>query len=156
SAAPPVRGAFAEGGAPAPAPGDAVVARALGTDLPAFMVGLDRRSEARREGAAADLAEADAEMRRARDQALSSDVRDALGPGAARALGAFFDAARSVSGDDGEALSRAASTLDDELASRGLGYFVDADVLTDADQGRRLVLVYTFRVAHVSLFAAGS
>jgi hypothetical protein len=160
--APPVRGAFAEGGVPAKSPGDDALARALGTDAPDFLVALDHRADARRAGTPGPLAQAETAMREARARALSTEVREALGPGAAAALDALLSAAEvaSVGGAGGTtatetSLAAAAATLDDELAAQGLGYFIDADVITDTDTGHRLVLVYAFRVARVSVFSAG-
>jgi hypothetical protein len=156
--APEVRGAFAQGGVPAPQPGDAALARSLGTDLPAFLSALDRRSEARRAGESA--AEAETEMKEAEGRALGADVRGALGAQGAEALGALVGAARAAS--EGKAVKglggfgEAAAALDDALAARGLGYFVDGDVITQGEGGRPLVLVYSYRVARVSLFTAGA
>jgi hypothetical protein len=156
--APPVRGAFATGGVPVPVPGDALIAGALGADLPSYLIALDGRADA---PGAAERAKLDAEMSDARARALSPAVREALGPGASQALDALFSAARAAAEPGagpagGDALAQAVATLDDELAATGAGYFADGDVITGTDTGRRHVLVYTFRVAWVSLFAAGA
>ncbi len=85
-------------------------------------------------------------------------MRGALGPGAAHALeDVLAAAARSADprSPPGDALAQAVSALDDELAAAGIGYFADGDVVTEIDSGRRYVLVYTFRVAWVSVFGAG-
>jgi hypothetical protein len=159
---PPMRGAFAEGGAPARLPGDAAVARALATDLPDYLTALDRRSEARQGGHPEGDAGGDpeAEMRAAKARALSPEVRDALGPAGAQALEALFSAASAAAEANapsrGPGLAEAVAAFDDALAASGLGYFLDGDVITEAEDGRRLVLVYSFRVARVGLYASGT
>jgi hypothetical protein len=153
--APPLAlgGAFAEGGVPAKAAGDDAVARVLGADLPAFLIALDRRTEARRTHDDAAAREAAAAMKEAGARALDAEARTALGPRGAHALEAILVAAQTASGD---ALGKAAAELDDELAATGRGFFVDADVLTDTEDGKHTVLVYTFRVTSVSVFRAGA
>ena len=167
-----VSGAYADGGVPAPSPGDAVLARALGTDVPDFLVALDQRTEARRAGApAAELGKLDALAEGAQGRALAPDVRAALGEAAARALEDLLAAARrAAEGPAGGspagfapraseldgALARAVAAFDDALAAAGLGYFADGDVITETDSGRRYVIVYTFRVSQVRVFAAGA
>jgi hypothetical protein len=157
--APAPRGAFATGGTPAPLPGDEVIRRVFAKDLPAFLIALDRLSDARRTGAAPDeRASLEQEVEAARARAAGADVTAALGEGAARALTALMDAAAAAAGaktgaaDD--ALAEATGVLDDTLAAAGAGYFVDGDVIES--DGRRLVLAYAFAVERVSLFAAGS
>lgn len=157
---PLLHGAFARGGVPPKGPGDAAIARALGTDAPAFLIALDQRSEARRAGAgAAELARIEVEMNEARARALAPEVREALGAGAARALDDLLSSSRRASespaGPLDAAFAQSVSALDDALAANEIGYFVDGDVITDGESGRRLVLVYTFRVVHVTCFAAG-
>ena len=156
------RGAFATGGVPSPVPGDALIARALGEDVPAFLIALDRRTDAIRSGSG-DRGALEAEMGEARARALAPEVREALGEGGARALEALLAAARSAAdaragaeGPEAGALAEAVAALDDALAAGGIGYFADGDVITDAESGRRFVLVYTFRVARVELFQAGA
>ncbi len=161
----PARGAFAIGGVPAPVPGDERIARAFGADVPAYLIALDRRTEARRAGE--DVAAAEAEMRDARARALAPEVREALGGDAAEALSALLDAARraadqgtgAAAATDGggadDSFVSAVAGLDDALAAAGIGYFADGDVISDVESGRRLVVCYTYRVARVERFAAG-
>jgi hypothetical protein len=164
-AGPTVRGAFATGGVPAPGPDDAVVRRVFSADVPAFLIGLDHGSDARRAGSApAALAAAEAEMAAARALALGPDARRALGDGVGNALEALLGAARAAAqagaGDPGdradEGVSEAAGALDDALAAADLGYFVDGDVIHDGQSGRRLVIAYAFAVEQVHVFSAGA
>jgi len=163
--APPARGAFAAGGVPAPLPGDAIIRRVLGSDVPAYLIALDRVSQAQRGGATpAELSALEAEMAAARDRAVGAEAAGALGEGATRALGALMATARaaalSAAGDTGDeadqAVASATGALDDELAAAGAGYFVDGDVIHDGGSGRRLSLVYAFAVERVDLFTAGA
>jgi hypothetical protein len=163
-AGPPPRGAFAAGGVPIPGPGDAAIRRALSTELPAFLVALDRWSDARRSGTSgAELAGLEAAVGEARERALVPEARGALGDGAARALEAALAAARATAeAAPGQAadqacdtLLEATSALDDALAGAGLGYFVDSDVLSEGESGRRLIIMYAFAVERVNLFRAG-
>jgi hypothetical protein len=158
-ATPAQRDAFADGGVPMATPGDAVIARALGNDAPDFLIALDRRSRARREQAAARVEAAEAAMRDARSRALAPDARAALGEAPSRALEALLDMALDAADKDDrtpEEFGRRAAAFDDALAAAGLGYFVDADVITEVANGRRFVLVYFFRVARVDVWGTPS
>ena len=171
-AAPPPRGAFAGGGKPSiesPA-----ISRALGEDLPEFLVALDQWSRARGAGGVASrLASLEASVDVARQKLLAPAVRAALGTGAAVRLEELLVAARTASLGDGgpsapspgspserahsvsEPMMSATGAFDDELAAAGLGYFVDGDVITDLRTGHRLVIIYAFTVESVSLFRSG-
>lgn len=166
--APPPRGAFAGGGKPSIA--SPAVSRALGEDLPEFLVALDQWSRARREGAIPSrLTGLEASVDAARARLLDPDVRAALGPGASGRLEELLAAARAASLGEGgppgsppkpghsvnEPMMSATGAFDDELAAAGLGYFVDGDVITDLRTGHRLVIIYAFTVESVSLFRSG-
>jgi hypothetical protein len=96
-------------------------------------------------------------MRDAKERALAPDARAALGEGPSRGLEALLDTAATAADADprapDEGFGRRAAAFDDELAAAGLGYFVDADVITELANGRRYVIVYFFRVARVDLWA---
>lgn len=145
------RGAYERGGVPAPLPGDAVIRRALGEDVPDYLIALDRL---RRSG---DDAKILADVNAARARALGAGAAGALGPPATRALAALLDEARAASGPaqgGDDHLAEATGALDDALAAMGAGYFVDGDVITD-ETGHRMSILYTFEVQRVRVFTAG-
>ncbi len=157
--APPPSGAFASGGEPAAHP---AVHEALSEILPDWVIALDQLSAAARDKDTAAYDRAEADLRNARAALLTSGVRTSLGRGAVEALERVLDAAvEAASLADETAAKRAADelfeavgALNDALAAAGHGYFVDGDVLVGTNS-RRLVLLYSFRVVHVRLFAAG-
>jgi hypothetical protein len=151
--APPSGGAFAAGGAPETNP---IVQHALAVDLPAFLIALDRVAsagsddEVRRLRGDADAAEL---------RATAPEVRAALGAEAAKRFGELLSAARRASNAgaaqreaEADALLEATAALDDALASKGLGYFLDGDVIVEGDSGRRHVIIYAFEVLRVGVF----
>ena len=158
----PPRGVYETGGVPVPGPGDTAIRRALGADVPDFLIALDRWSSARQAGDGTAAAR-EAEMGEALGRALGPRARAALGESAANALAGLLGAARAAAeAPPGEAAERAGDALleatgafDDELAAEGLGYFVDGDVITDGASGKRLVLLYSFEVERARIFASG-
>jgi hypothetical protein len=161
-AAPPPRGAFATGGKLSP--GHPSITRALAETLPEYLVELDHLTKARHGGAPpAEIQEREAAIAEARQRVLVPEVRSSLGAGAAARLEELLTAAREASaGRPGLAAEAASARLleataafDDELAAVGLGYFIDGDVLTDIRTGQRLVILYSFTVESIGLFASG-
>jgi hypothetical protein len=156
--APPPRGAFAGGGKPAVM--SPAVSRALGEDLPDYLIALDQWSRARRENALAPrLAPLAASVDIARAKLLAPPVRAALGEGAAARFEELLTATREVGSSAAprpanDPMLLATGAFDDELAAAGLGYFVDGDVITDLRTGHRLVIIYAFTVESVSLFTS--
>jgi hypothetical protein len=165
--APPPRGAIA---GRAPHPGDPAVAHALGEALPEYLIRLDRLARAEQSTApAAERAARAAEVDEAARQVLAKEATGRLGPDGAAKLAALLAAAREstalklpgararlVTDVAGEPILAATAALDEALATAGLGYFVDGDVLTDRRTGKRLVVVYAFTIESASLFTAGS
>jgi len=150
---PPATGAFAAGGRPTG--GQPALDRAFGKDLPDYAITLDKWATERRAGHAAD----DGALAAARQAVLAEDARQVLGDAASTALAALLDRARDVavapSGEldrAADALSRAVLAFDDQLAAAGLGYLVDSDVMEYLDDGRRLVLLFSFTVEQVVLY----
>ncbi|HEY4120831.1 MAG TPA: hypothetical protein VGM56_23370, partial [Byssovorax sp.] len=154
-AALPPAGAYAKGGVPR---ADATVRRALAHDVPDVFIALDEVSrEAPGERRLAAISAADA----ARAKALSPAVMAAAGPLVASRLAALLarasDAVEAPSegrATADEAFLVATGALDDAFAAADLGYFVDGDVITDATQGRRIVILYAFEVTHVAVYTA--
>lgn len=162
-AAPPPRGAFATGGRLSP--GSPAVTGIFAEGLPEYLIRLDRLAKARQAGAPpAELAAAEAALAEAGQRVLDPEVRSGLGESVSARLEQLLAAARDASlgrrGQPTEAASAglmaATGAFDDELAAAGLGYFVDGDVITDSRNGQRLVILYSFTVESVSLFASGS
>lgn len=153
--APRPAGVFLTGGRPAAS--HEAVHRALERDIPEFLVALDAWAEARHRGHA-DLPRAERELSVARDRILGPEVKDALGEAGARRLRdvlararAAHEAAPAVASEAADAFLEAVGAFDDVLAARGLAYFVDGDVLLQPG-GRRLVILYSFAVVHVTIF----
>jgi len=121
----------------------------------------------------ARIAEVESEVGAARAKLAAPEVRAGLGEEAAKRLEDLLVAAREAGLGDGRRASpsegsaaerarvaslpadEATGAFDDELAAAGLGYFVDGDVITDLRTGHRLVIIYSFTVESVSLFASG-
>jgi hypothetical protein len=151
TSSPPLAGAWAEGGRPDRSP---AVERALADRLPAFVIALnqwlDRRGAA---GTTAALDEAAAALG-------APAITRALGPEAASSLETVLAAARdaaAATGDDldgaADALTMAVLRFNDALASAGLGYVIDNDVLSGV--GSRVVLLFSFEVERVRPYRSG-
>jgi hypothetical protein len=158
--APPMRGAYADGGVPVP--GDPAVARTLSEALPTYLIKLDRWAQARRQGGAqGNVAALEAELAEARQRVLAPDAAQALGEAGTRRLDEMLSRAREAAeGPEesarllGDRLLEAVGAFDDELAAQGLGWFVDGDLIRGSG-GTRLTIIYSFSVEGVSVFEAG-
>ncbi|MDB4942654.1 MAG: hypothetical protein JWP97_2188 [Labilithrix sp.] len=101
-----------------------------------------------------ELAEAEAALR-------GDDVREALGPRGAGAVGDLMTAAKAAAaapaGDAAsvEAFEMATARLDNALVAAGLPYFVDASVVLDPEKGSRMLLLYEFGIKATGLWASG-
>jgi hypothetical protein len=140
-----------------------VVTRALGSDLPAFLIALDQRTETLRSGR--DAVGATQALDAAATKLLAQDLRGPLGDdGFARLTQLVEDAKDAAAapiaptGEDAksDAFGKTVSALDDLFAKRGLAYFLDGDVISDLQTGKRLVLVYAFTIEGVTRFAAAT
>ena len=148
---PPTAGAYSTGGTPLPNP---IVRQAFAVDLPTFLIALDQAASA---GSDAEVRRLRADADAAALRATGREVRAALGDEGAKRFEELLAAARGASqaapsDADAAALLAATSALDDALAAKGLGYFLDGDVITESDSGRRHVIVYAFEVLHVAVF----
>jgi hypothetical protein len=151
----PPAGVLAAGGVPAKLAPE--VAEVFQQHLVAFLLQLDRLSQARASdgGAAAAVIE-----RQLETSASEVELRcaAALPEPVCTRLVALVAAARAVSGPEDEATEHAfldaVGALDDALAAAGLAVYLDGDVLTEPD-GRRLVILYSFAVERVHLRASG-
>ena len=156
----PPAGAFAAGGIPGPNP---AVHEALSETLPDWVIALDRMSSASREKDTAAYDRAETDLRNARATLLAPDIRSALGGDTAQRLDVVLDrAVHAASIADEDLAKRAADeflesvgALNDSLAASGHGFFIDGDVLVGT-KSRRIVLLYSFRVAHVRVFRSGT
>ncbi|MCB9622379.1 MAG: hypothetical protein H6723_03460 [Sandaracinus sp.] len=142
--------AFEVGGRPLSGPPEV---RALFENvLPAWVVALDRRRVAREEGSdAGEVAALEAAT-----QTLLTRSRAALGDDVTSFLHAVIDQARTLVEDDEAPATdshlRSLDALDQALAERGLGYYVDAEVLSrrTGGPGRHRVYLSSFTVEHVA------
>jgi hypothetical protein len=148
---PPSAGAFAAGGAPLE---DPLLERVFKDDLPDLVVMLDRELN----GRAADLAARDALLARL----TAPEVLARLGPLAAERWRHLLDTYVELAGLDpedeafrnaGMRLLDAAGLFDDQLAARGLAYYVDGDVYGN-DRAWHAIL-YSHRVDDVVLVRRG-
>jgi len=155
---PPPAGAFAHGGVPHR--GGPVLDRALGRDLPDFLIALDAWRRARGQGMpTGDLARRLDELEGSVDRLLARPVREALGEPAAQWLNWLLDLARALATT--RHLDRLTKpyvqtvvALNDALAARGLGYYLDSDVVW-ATGDVRYVILYVFRVERVRRLSTG-
>src|SRR5262249_16960332 len=114
---PPSRGAFLTGGRPPP---DPVVERLLASDLPAFLIALDRRHELRNKGAGADeQAAAERTLQEARARLQAADAARVLGATGTKRFGELISSAEAASSqrateDDDHPFLRATGAFDDE------------------------------------------
>jgi hypothetical protein len=148
----PPAGAYAHGGIPRSSP---AIRRAFSVDLPDFSIALDRLANA----AAGEATKLRADIDAAEARTLASDVRATLGEAASERLRELLAAARQASTAgaarhdlEGDALLHATGALDDALAAKDIGYFVDGDVVVESDTGRRHVIVFAFEVEKVTVF----
>jgi len=109
----------------------------------------------------ADAGAESLELARAEEGLRSEDIREALGPRAAGAMGDLVTAARTAAAAPTEdessvaAFEIATARLDNALVAAGLPYFVDASVIIDAARSKRLLLLYEFSIVATSLHASG-
>jgi hypothetical protein len=153
---PPPSGAFARGGQPEP--GGPALERALTIDAPDMMIALDSWARAER-AHPATRADAEAAIADARSRALAPDVLADLGPEAALKFEDLLDAAKAAVAGARESADRlfgAVGAFDDALAAANLGWFIDADVLENVSERRRLTLLYFFAVERVAIVQVGS
>jgi hypothetical protein len=158
--APPPRGAFATGGKPRAA--DPALEHALQETLADWVIALDQLTAAARDSDPAGFDRAQAAIKAAREALRSPEVANALGrDGALRlddVLDRAHDAAAAATEQDARRESErfldAIGAFNDALAASGHGFFLDGDVIVGRNS-RRIVLMYSFRVVHVSLFDAG-
>ncbi|HSO33754.1 MAG TPA: hypothetical protein VLT33_14575 [Labilithrix sp.] len=125
-----------------------------------FTIALD---QAAKRGAPADGGSPEAvELARAEEGLRSDDVREALGPRAATAMGELVTAAKAAAAapSDDEptvaAFEIATARLDNALVAAGLPYFVDASVIVDGARNKRLLLLYEFSIIATGVHASGA
>ena len=124
-----------------------------------FTIALD---EAAKRGAAdGDGGAASTELAAAEEALRGAEVHGALGPRASSALEELMTtakaAARAAPADEASvtAFETATARLDNALVVGGFPYFVDASVIVDEEQGKRLLLLYEFSILSTSLHASG-
>lgn len=145
--------AWTRGGRPLPGT-DA--ARAVFSDaLPRYVIALDRHRRARGgEDALAAVAELDAASLH-----LSAAGEAALGSDATSFLRALADQSRDIVDSGGTAAVdshlRSLDALNETIASLGLGYYVDAEVLRERRTGQHRVYLSTFSVERVRYYRSG-
>jgi len=155
--APPPAGAFASGGVPDST--NPVIRNALAEVLPSWIIALDRLSTASRARDPDAYDAAEAEMNAARAQLGGPELRAALGARAVELLEQVLTRAHAAAAaaSDPEIeratdhLLDAVGSFNDALAAGGHGFFIDGDVIM-GDNNRRIVLIYSFTVAHVRLY----
>lgn len=158
----PATGVFARGGVPDGA--DPALATALGERLPDFAIALDRWSRAVHAADQREVVAAAAAIDEAQTALLTPELVTALGEPAADKLAELLGRARDaavVSDADADARATryltAIGAFNDALALAGHPFYLDGDVMEEGggDRGRRIVIVYAFALAHVSLYRAG-
>lgn len=144
---PESRGAWTEGGRPER--GDDATRELFERGLPRYVTALDAFRVARGQGGAASAADLD--HRRAR---LAEDAAEALGRDGASFFTAVLDQSRQVveSGGAADSHLRSVDALNAAIASRGLAYYVDAEVLTETRTGQHRVYLSTFTVERVRYY----
>ncbi len=145
-----VTGAYLQGGQPQrQGPGREF----FGSALPDFVIALDAwgRGTGNASTIAADMQEARAAlMGAARKAELSETVVERLSLLVDSALAAASEPDGAID-DIADDMMKQTLSLNDALASSGLGFFVDTDLLT-YDKGRRSVLLFSFEVLRVVLY----
>lgn len=148
----PVASAYRSGGRPLP--GSELTHDFFASVLPSFVIALDALRVARGTPREAD---AQAECERVRDATLDAS-REALGTDISSHLRAVLvQSIAVVSGSGAVAADSHVRTVDafnDAVAARGLGYYVDAEVMTMGD-GRGRVLLATFAVERATPYRSG-
>lgn len=152
---PASRGAYASGGRPDP--GTDAERAIFAERVPAFTIALDR-FRASRGGPDEAAARAAAEAEAARTVA---DAGRALSADTVSFLRAVLDQSIAVVASDesvgryaAESHVRSVDALDAALQAEGLGYYVDAEVLSERS-GRGRVYLSTFVVENVAIYTAG-
>ncbi|NOY92317.1 MAG: hypothetical protein GXP55_14070 [Deltaproteobacteria bacterium] len=141
-------GAYAGGGRPTP-PTEGQ-RRVLREDLGDYLVALDALAADALPPASATARLDHARVRLTRDSDL------AFGPDTSSFLYALLDQSEAITLEGNLAIdshTRAADAFAAELASRGLGLYLDTDVWQMA--GRRRVIMSSFEVEHVSVYRSG-
>lgn len=143
-------GAWAEGGRPGA--GDDATRALFERGLPRYVTALDAFRAARSRGE--DTSARQLDQRRAE---LAEAATEALGPDAASFFTAALDQSRQVveSGGAADSHLRSIDALNAAIASRGLGYYVDAEVLTETRTGQHRVYLSTFTVERVRYYRVG-
>jgi hypothetical protein len=148
----PVATAYRTGGRPLP--GLPVTQTFFASVLPDFVVALDALRVAR--GTPLER-EARAECERVRDGTLAS-AREALGTDTTTYLRAVLEQSLEVVSGDGALAAdshvRTVDAFNAAVAARGLGYYVDTEVMRMGD-GRGRVLLATFAVERVTPYRSG-
>jgi hypothetical protein len=140
-----------------PPPGDSATRALFEEQLPAYVVALDRWAIARgTEREAAAHAALSAEHARTAEHATR-----ALGADTTSFLLAVLDQAEQVVAEPSfdpaaDSHLRSVDALVSALAERGLGYYVDAEIITEVDDGRHHVYLSTFTVEAVRFYGTGS
>ncbi len=149
-------GAYASGGAPAQV--TPAVATLFQRHLVAFLLRLDRLSATAASGNPDGLAVVDAQVGLAASEVEVQCATALAEPVCARLI-EVMSAARVVAGQGGDAAEHsfldAVGRLDDQLAAAGLAVYVDGDVISTGESGRRYVILYSYAVDAVHLYQSG-
>ena len=149
----PPTGAYLEGGRPTI---DGPARDVFFEALPAFVIALDRWGR----DSASDPSQIRTDLQAERGAVMSGAHKAGMPEQATERLEALLEACLVAAIADEDELDKAADTmlqrtlsLNDALATAGLGFFVDAEML--AGGGSRSVLLFTFEVHRVVLYRSG-
>jgi len=149
----PTAAAYRDGGRPLP--GSALTHDFFATNLPAFVIALDALRVGRGTAREAQLR---TECERVRDDTLESS-REALGTDITSYLRAVLEQSMAVVQGDGALAAdshvRTVDAFNVAVAARGLGYYVDAEIMRTGD-GRGRVLLATFAVERATPYRSGA
>ncbi len=152
-------GAFAQGGVPRR--GGPVLDRALGQDLPDFLIALDAWRRARGEGMlTGEPVRRLHKLETLQDRLETRRVRMALGESAALRLSWLLRVTRALATTRQvdrltKLFVQSVVAFNDALAAHGLGYYLDSDVFSATGDVRHVIL-YVFRVERVQRFRASN
>ncbi len=148
----PTADAYERGGRPMRAEGDG---RELFTEhLPRFSTVLWHAHSGEPRAAAEALQQLES-----LERSILEDTRDAFGAELASFVGAILAQARTIAERPGPAavdsFLRSVDAFNERLAERGLGHYLDAEVLRETATGRNRVYLSTFTVERVVPYRAG-
>jgi hypothetical protein len=148
----PVTGAFAAGGRPQTSGPARVVFKDA---IPDFVIALD--AWGRTAGPASDTSDLDAARAAVVGALRKAELDPIVLPAFEAVIDASIEAAKVPDAEldaAADALMSATLTLNDAIATAGLGFFIDADVQSYSN-GRRSVLLFSFEVERVVLYRSG-